>query len=94
MGRQTELARQIDGTERSRVRGADQSVLSAALGVQTALDAGGAFRSVVPVAAGGLLVVIAMRWLYFGQPTEEVVLGARRAGHPATRPALTWGYGH
>lgn len=44
-----------------------KSVLSATLGVQTAPDAGGAFRSVVPVAAGGLLVVIAMRWLYFGQ---------------------------
>jgi low temperature requirement protein LtrA len=46
------------------------------------------------VAAGGLLIVFSMWWIYFDLPTD-VVVGSARAGFADRRwGAFVWGYGH
>jgi len=64
-----------------------ESVLAATLAVQTTIDAGHALSDLVVVAAGGLLVVFSMWWVYFAAPTEEPVT---ETGFDSFR----WGYGH
>ncbi len=64
-----------------------ESVLSATLAVQTTIDAGHALGDLIVVAAGGLLVVFSMWWVYFAAPTEEPVT---ETGFDSFR----WGYGH
>ena len=63
-----------------------ESVLAATLAIQTALDADTAFVDLATTAAGGLLTVFGMWWLYFAKEAHEL-LTSLRAG-------IVWGYGH
>jgi len=72
-----------------------ESILSITVAVQVALDAGEALLDILPIALGALLTVVAMWWMYFTQPVEEVVDHARDARDtgPSKDPFI-WGYGH
>ncbi|HKE17255.1 MAG TPA: low temperature requirement protein A [Kofleriaceae bacterium] len=63
-----------------------ESVLSATLAIQTAVDAGSFGSPLLCVAGGGLLALFAMWWLYFERPPEGLESTGRRA--------FLWGYGH
>lgn len=64
-----------------------ESILSALIAVQAALDSGERLVSLAPVIVGGLLIVFSMWWLYFYRPF--------RAPHEnRMRFAFLWGYGH
>jgi low temperature requirement protein LtrA len=63
-----------------------ESVLSATLAIQVALDAGHRATSLVSLAAAGVVIMFAIWWLYFEQPAHELLTSQRRA--------FLWGYGH
>jgi low temperature requirement protein LtrA len=63
-----------------------ESILSASLAIQTALQNGEFSGELAPIVAGGLLIVFAMWWLYFDQPADELLT--------SQRVAFVWGYGH
>ncbi|MBW8483101.1 low temperature requirement protein A [Actinomadura parmotrematis] len=63
-----------------------ESVTAAALAVQASLDDEVALAHLLPVAAGGLLLVFAAFWIYFAAPIAEHLTSNRRA--------FLWGYGH
>ena len=72
-----------------------ESVLSATVGVQVALDSTSTFGDLAPVIIGGILIVFFLWWMYFDMPAEQVVARARdtfREGR--NRGAFLWGYGH
>jgi low temperature requirement protein LtrA len=71
-----------------------ESVLAASTGVRDAVDAGGFDAEIAATAAGGLLIVFAMWWLYFDQPAEVTAERARDVFADDPRLAFTWGYGH
>ena len=72
-----------------------ESILSITLAVQVALDADEALGAIAPIAIGALLTVFAMWWMYFTQPTEEVVDHARDAWEAdQSKEPFIWGYGH
>ena len=50
-----------------------ESVLSATVGVQTAIDLDSKFSDLGLVVVGGLLTLFAMWWIYFDLPTEHLV---------------------
>ncbi|MFF4214000.1 low temperature requirement protein A [Streptomyces sp. NPDC001796] len=62
-----------------------ETVAAATVGVQGALDRGSSTR-LLPIAAGGLLIVFAAYWIYFVVPIHEHLRTGRRA--------FLWGYGH
>jgi low temperature requirement protein LtrA len=68
-----------------------ESVLAATVAVQSGLDAGEAVGALLALAAGGLLIVFSMWWLYFDQPARRL-LGTGRAH--SNRVSFLWGYGH
>ena len=64
-----------------------ECILAVSGAVQLALTAGGVSVSLLAVAVGGLLLVLALWWSYFKHPAEidrDLSLGQ----------AITWGYGH
>src|SRR4029453_5103681 len=63
-----------------------ECVLSSTLAIQTALDEDAALADLATTAAGGLLTVFAMWWLYFSKEAYEL-LTSLRAG-------IVWGDGH
>ncbi|WP_203885454.1 low temperature requirement protein A [Planotetraspora kaengkrachanensis] len=63
-----------------------ESILAATLAVQGALDAEQAGAGLYGVAAGGLLIVFSMWWLYFAKPAHRFLT--------SNRAAFLWGYGH
>jgi len=63
-----------------------ESVLSASLAVQNALDNEAALSSLLSVAGGGIVIVFGMWWLYFDRPASQLLT--------SMRVALFWGYGH
>jgi low temperature requirement protein LtrA len=72
-----------------------ESVLSATVAMQAALDAGGAFSDLVTTAIGGFLIVAGMWWIYFDQPTERLLARAREAFSARQElQSFLWGYGH
>jgi low temperature requirement protein LtrA len=72
-----------------------ESVAAATIAIQSAADAGGALGDLVDVAAGGVLVVFAMWWVYFAQPVDAIVERAREAlDESSWRHSFIWGYGH
>jgi len=72
-----------------------ESVLSATVGVQVALDGSTTFGELAPVVVGGILIVFFMWWMYFDMPGEQVVERARATfGEGSSRGAFVWGYGH
>jgi low temperature requirement protein LtrA len=73
-------------------------VLSGFFAVQEALDGGAAVLDLVTVGAGAGLLVFSMWWLYFSQPSEDLMEHARetfeqRTGRDAY-DTFVWGYGH
>jgi low temperature requirement protein LtrA len=71
-----------------------ESVLSATLGVQGAIDSGGAFRDLGAIIAGGFLIMISMWWFYFDQPSQEVTEHIRSETDALQWTTFVWGYGH
>jgi low temperature requirement protein LtrA len=63
-----------------------ECVLASTLAIQTAVDGDAAPADLATTAAGGLLTVFGMWWLYFAKEAH-VLLTSLRAGY-------TWGYGH
>ncbi|OON72922.1 low temperature requirement protein A [Streptomyces tsukubensis] len=60
-------------------------ILAALTGIRAAVSAHGLSTSVLLIAAGGLLLVFGMWWIYFSGPESRL---------PNLKTALTWGYGH
>jgi low temperature requirement protein LtrA len=71
-----------------------ESILSATVGVQVALDARRSFARLVPVIAGGLLIVFSLWWIYFAMPREQATEHSRATFHERMRGPFIWGYGH
>ncbi len=63
-----------------------ESILAGSVAVQSALTSGEALSSLVPLIAGGLLIVFSLWWLYFDRPVHDLLTGLRKA--------IIWGYGH
>jgi low temperature requirement protein LtrA len=63
-----------------------ESVLASTLAMPSALDADAALADLATTAAGGLLTVFAMWWLYFAKDAPGLLT--------SLRAAFTWGYGH
>jgi low temperature requirement protein LtrA len=64
-----------------------ESVLAATTAVQSAVDEHQTTLGLYLVAAGGLLTVFAMWWLYFAKPAYRFLTRSNRASY-------LWGYGH
>ncbi|MEU8589172.1 low temperature requirement protein A [Streptomyces sp. NPDC048664] len=62
-----------------------ETIAAATAAVQRALDRGGS-TELLPIAAGGLLIVFCAYWIYFVVPIHEHLSSSRRA--------FLWGYGH
>jgi low temperature requirement protein LtrA len=62
-------------------------VLAASTGVQAAFDAGGLGPAFVTIAIGGLVLLFALWWLYFLEPSASGLAGNRDRSY-------LWGYGH
>jgi low temperature requirement protein LtrA len=63
-----------------------ECVLASTLAIQTAVDGDIALADLATTAAGGLLTVFGMWWLYFAKEAHEVLT--------SLRAAIVWGYGH
>jgi low temperature requirement protein LtrA len=63
-----------------------ESVLSATVAIQAALDAEGTVWQLAEVLVGAPLIVFAMWWTYFSKSAERLLTG--------NRVAFVWGYGH
>jgi low temperature requirement protein LtrA len=63
-----------------------ESVLSATLAIQSAVDAGLVSSEMVALIVGGILILFSMWWIYFDN-------SAHRFLH-SMRAAFLWGYGH
>jgi low temperature requirement protein LtrA len=64
-----------------------ESVFAASTGVDRALAAGGVSAPLVAVAASALVLVFALWWLYFLQPSGDGLASHRERSY-------LWGYGH
>jgi low temperature requirement protein LtrA len=64
-----------------------ESVAAATTAVQSALASGQAIGDLLTLAAGGLLIVFSMWWLYFEQHADERLSGTSLG-------SFVWGYGH
>ncbi|WP_328362946.1 low temperature requirement protein A [Streptomyces sp. NBC_00457] len=63
-----------------------ETIAAATIGVKTGIDENDALGELVPIAAGGLLIIFAAWWIYFVVPIH---------GHLRTNgQAFLWGYGH
>ena len=63
-----------------------ECVLASSLAIQTALEEDAALTDLATTAAGGLLTVFGMWWLYFAKESHEFLT--------SLRVAIVWGYGH
>lgn len=63
-----------------------ESVSAATIAVQSAVDENRALGDLLPIAAGGLLIVFAAWWIYFAVPIHDHLA--------SNRQAFLWGYGH
>lgn len=63
-----------------------ETVSASTVAVQSALDEQEALGVLLPIAAGGLLIVFSAWWIYFAVPAHERLSGNRQA--------IPWGYGH
>jgi low temperature requirement protein LtrA len=71
-----------------------ESVLSATVGIQMALDDDTSAGDLATIAVGGLLIVFAMWWIYFDLPIERVVESLRASFDDEGWAPFIWGYGH
>jgi low temperature requirement protein LtrA len=62
-----------------------ETIAAATVAVQSALDKS-SLSMLLPVAAGGLLIVFAAYWIYFAAPIHEYLT--------SNRQGFLWGYGH
>jgi len=63
-----------------------EAILSTSMAIRTTVDENGMTGSVTSIVLGGLLIVYAMWWLYFYQPTHHFMI--------SLRAAFVWAYGH
>ncbi|MEU9198004.1 low temperature requirement protein A [Streptomyces hundungensis] len=63
-----------------------ETVSAATIAVQEALDEHDELGDLLPLAAGGLLIVFAAWWIYFAVPIHDRLR--------SNRQAFAWGYGH
>ena len=63
-----------------------ESVAAATVAVQEALDESDELADLLPIAAGGLLIVFAAWWIYFAAPIHDYLASSREA--------FLWGYGN
>jgi low temperature requirement protein LtrA len=63
-----------------------ESVSAATVAVQSAVDSQASTANLLPIAAGGLLIVFAAWWIYFAVPIHDHLA--------SNQQAFLWGYGH
>lgn len=63
-----------------------ETIAASTVAVKSALDEHEALDELLPIAAGGLLIVFAAWWIYFAVPMHERL--------NSNREAIPWGYGH
>ena len=63
-----------------------ETILSATAAVQSALAGGERLSALVPIIAGGMLIVYSLWWVYFDCPAHDLLTTMRRV--------FVWGYGH
>ncbi|MFJ2923157.1 low temperature requirement protein A [Streptomyces sp. NPDC087307] len=63
-----------------------ETIAAATVAVQEAVYEHGALGELLPIAAGGLLIVFSAWWIYFAVPIQDYLRGSREA--------FIWGYGH
>lgn len=63
-----------------------ETMSASTIAVQSALDEHKAVAELLPLAAGGLLIIFSAWWIYFAVPEHEHLTSNRRA--------IPWGYGH
>lgn len=63
-----------------------ETVAAATVAVQSAVDESAALGELLPIAAGGLVIVFGAYWIYFAVPIHEHLV--------SNRQAFLWGYGH
>ncbi|MDK9495685.1 low temperature requirement protein A [Streptomyces katrae] len=63
-----------------------ETIAASTVAVKSALDEHEALGELLPIAAGGLLIVFAAWWIYFAVPMHERL--------NTNREAIPWGYGH
>ncbi|KNB50267.1 low temperature requirement protein A [Streptomyces caatingaensis] len=63
-----------------------ETVSAATVAVQSAVDEHRALGTLLPIAAGGLLIIFAAYWIYFAVPIHLHLI--------SNRQAFLWGYGH
>ncbi|MGW6690170.1 low temperature requirement protein A [Streptomyces sp. NPDC054961] len=63
-----------------------ETIAASTVAVKSAIDEHEALGELLPLAAGGLLIVFAAWWIYFAAPMHERLT--------SNRVAIPWGYGH
>ncbi|MFJ8852074.1 low temperature requirement protein A [Streptomyces sp. NPDC102437] len=63
-----------------------ETIAAATVAVQQGVYEHDALGELLPIAAGGLLIVFSAWWIYFAVPIHDYLLGSREA--------FIWGYGH
>ncbi|KIF05741.1 membrane protein [Streptomyces sp. RSD-27] len=63
-----------------------ETIAASTVAVKSAIDEHEALGVLLPIAAGGLLIVFAAWWIYFAVPVHERLT--------SNREAIPWGYGH
>lgn len=63
-----------------------ETISASTVAVKSAIDEHEALGQLLPIAAGGLLIVFAAWWIYFAVPMHERLT--------SNREAIPWGYGH
>ncbi|MFJ9179623.1 low temperature requirement protein A [Streptomyces sp. NPDC102360] len=63
-----------------------ETIAAATVAVKSGIEENDALRELLPIAAGGLLVVFAAWWIYFAVPIHDRLR--------SNRQAFVWGYGH
>ncbi|WP_078906702.1 low temperature requirement protein A [Streptomyces sp. NRRL S-378] len=63
-----------------------ETIAASTVAVKSALDEHEALGLLLPIAAGGLLIVFAAWWIYFAVPMHQHL--------NSNREAIPWGYGH
>jgi low temperature requirement protein LtrA len=63
-----------------------ETLLSTSVALQTVIDEGAIFGEMLTIIIGGLLIMYAMWWLYFYQPSDYLL--------KSLKDAFMWSYGH
>lgn len=71
-----------------------ESVLGATITFQTAVDDGEFGRRILAIAIGGIIGLFSMWWLYFDQPTANLLTQVRSTHLSLRNNAFIFGYGH